>query len=292
MIQSAAVCATLVPMLLVAYAFLGSVLTPRWSRILLGVQALLVILMILLPGPAHTCVISIFASVVLPVAFYADDLRARLLAAALLLVSVRTAEMVGSSVWMLATGGASAQSIASSWANYPAHAASALFAALVMGLLLWVFARQFALVRAALHGHVMTLVAFLVVQSAALLVLGNAILRDAPDNAGLICSAAFVCLLCVIVDAGMLRVAGRLRVRDEELRRARELGHEIEELARRAQREMDAMSQTAMLRHDVRNHLQVLRSLLEEDDAEATEYVRSLARAWASGKGRSGERHA
>lgn len=87
----------------------------------------------------------------------------------------------------------------------------------------------------------------------------------------------------------MFRMAGRLRVREEELRRARELGEEVDLLAGRAQRELEAMSETAMLRHDARNHLQVLRSLLEGDGAEgrvaeAAEYARTLARAWSSGE--------
>lgn len=173
MIQNACVCGALVPMLLVAYAFLGRTLTPRWPRVLRVVQMLLVLLMVLVVGPEHTRVISIFAGAVLPLVLYAGDLRDRLLVAALLLASVRTAEMTGTSAWMLLTGGASAQSIAASWANYPAHVASALFAALVMALLLWAFARQLGAVRAGLHGRVMALVGLLAVQSASLLVPGQ-----------------------------------------------------------------------------------------------------------------------
>lgn len=293
MIQNACVCGALVPMLLVAYAFLGRTLTPRWPRVLRVVQMLLVLLMVLVVGPEHTRVISIFAGAVLPLVLYAGDLRDRLLVAALLLTSVRTAEMTATSAWMLLTGGASAQSIAASWANYPAHVASALFAALVMALLLWAFARQLSAVRAGLHGRVMALVGLLAVQSASLLVLGNAILRDAPAEPRLYPMASAVCLLCVLADVELLRVAGRLRVREEELARARQLGAAVDELADRARREMEAVSEVAMLRHDVRNHLQVLRSLVEcGDEDEAIEYARTLAQAWRSGEKDGGGRDA
>lgn len=293
MIQNACVCGALVPMLLVAYAFLGRTLVPRWPRVLSVVQILLVLLMVLVVGPEHTRVISIFAGAVLPLVLYAGDLRDRLLVAALLLTSVRTAEMTGTSAWMLLTGGTSAQSIAASWANYPAHVASALFAALVMALLLWVFLRQLSAVRAGLHGRVMALVGLLVVQSASLLVLGNAILRDAPAEPRLYPMASAVCLLCVLADVELLRVAGRLRVREEELARARQLGAAVDELADRARREMEAVSEVAMLRHDVRNHLQVLRSLVEGgDEDEAIEYARTLAQVWRSGEKDGGGRDA
>lgn len=293
MIQSACVCGALVPMLLVAYAFLGRTLAPRWPRVLRVVQMLLVLLMVLVVGPEHTRVISIFAGAVLPLVLYAGDLRDRLLVAALLLTSVRTAEMTGTSAWMLLTRGASAQSIAASWANYPAHVASALFAALVMALLLWAFARQLGAVRAGLHGRVMALVGLLAVQSASLLVLGNAILRDAPAEPRLYPMASTVCLLCVLADVELLRVAGRLRVREEELARARQLGAAVDELADRARREMEAVSEVAMLRHDVRNHLQVLRSLVEGgDEDEAIEYARTLAQVWRSGEKDGGGRDA
>lgn len=293
MIQNACVCGALVPMLLVAYAFLGRTLTPRRPRVLRVVQMLLVLLMVLVIGPEHTRVISIFAGAVLPLVLYAGDLRDRLLVAALLLTSVRTAEMTGTSAWMLLTSGASAQSIAASWANYPAHVASALFAALVMALLLWAFARQLGAVRAGLHGRVMALVGLLAVQSASLLVLGNAILRDAPAEPRLYPMASTVCLLCVLADVELLRVAGRLRVREEELARARQLGAAVDELADRARREMEAVSEVAMLRHDVRNHLQVLRSLVEGgDEDEAIEYARTLAQVWRSGEKDGGGRDA
>lgn len=293
MIQNACVCGALVPMLLVAYAFLGRTLAPRWPRVLRVVQMLLVLLMVLVVGPEHTRVISIFAGAVLPLVLYAGDLRDRLLVAALLLTSVRTAEMTGTSAWMLLTRGASAQSIAASWANYPAHVASALFAALVMALLLWAFARQLGAVRAGLHGRVMALVGLLAVQSASLLVLGNAILRDAPAEPRLYPMASAVCLLCVLADVELLRVAGRLRVREEELARARQLGAAVDELADRARREMEAVSEVAMLRHDVRNHLQVLRSLVEGgDEDEAIEYARTLAQVWRSGEKDGGGRDA
>ena len=293
MIQSFCVCGALVPMLLVAYVFLDHALTPRWPRVLRVVQVLLVLLMVLVQGDAHTRAISIFAGMVMPIALYAGRVRDRVLVASLLMTSVRAAEMVGTAVWMLLTGGAPTQSIGASWASYPVHVLSSLVAALILAVLLWAFARQLGYVRASLRGHAMALVGFLATQSAALLVLGYAILRGSPDNALLIVMAAAVCLLCVAADVEAFRVAGRLRVRDEELSRSRELGEAVDMLAERARSEISAMSEAAMLRHDVRNHLQVLRSLVEAgDDAEAAEYALSLSRAWRSGEREGGERDA
>lgn len=291
MFQSVCVCGVLVPMLLVAYAFLDHILTPRWPRVLSVVQVVLVLQMVLVVGAAHTRVTSIVASVALPVLLYADDLRDRVLAASLLLISVRAVEMVGTSVWMLLTGGAAAQSVAVSWASYPAHVASSLLAALVMSLLLRAFVRQLGPVRAGLGGRTRTLVGFLGTQAVALLVLGNAILRDAPGEVSLIAAATAVCLLCALADVEMFRMMGRLRVREGELARARELGLAVNELADRARREMEALSEAAMLRHDVRNHLQVLCTLVERgDEAEATGYARGLVRAWGPGGRGDGDR--
>lgn len=280
-------------MLLVAYAFLDRVLTLRWPRVLRVVQVATVLQMVLVMGEAHTRITSMLVSLVVPLVLYAGDLRDRLLVTSTLLISVRTAEMVGTSAWMLLTGGASAQSIGASWANYPAHVASALLAALVMGLLLWAFARQLDAVRAGLRGRVMVLVGFLLTQSVALLVLGNAIMRDSPADAPLFWAGAATCLLCVLADVEACRVAGRLRVREEELARARELGDAVDGLAERARLEMEVMSQTAMLRHDIRNHIQVLSALVEEgSEDEAAEYARTLARAWSSGEKDGGGRDA
>lgn len=285
MVQSVCVCSALVPMILVAYAFLDHALAPRWPRVLRVVQVAVVLQMVLVPGELHTRITSMLMGTAFPMIFYAGDLRGRLLTTSLLLVSIRTSEMMGVSAWMFLTGDASSQSIVASWANYPAHVASSLFAAAVLGALLWAFARQLESVRARLRGRVMALVGFLAAQAAALLFLGNAVMRDSPANAPLFWATAAVCLLCVLADIEAFRVAGRLREREEGLRRARELGAAVDELAERARREMEAMSQTAMLRHDARNHVQVLRALIDGgDEAEALEYARELARSWRSGE--------
>lgn len=282
----------LLPMILVAFAFYGSLLTPRWPRALRLVQVVVLVQMVLIVPEDHTRLTSGFVGL-MPLIFYAGDLRYRLLICSVLLTTVKAAEMIAVSLWMLLAGGASSQSVASSWAHYPAHVTSALFAAAVMALLLWAFERQIGIVREHLGGRVLSIVGLLAAQSAMLYALGDSLMRDSPADAPLFWAASALCLLCVAADIGMFRVAGRLRARETELRRARELGAAVDELARRASLEMEAEAETAMLRHDARNHVQVLRSLIEgKDEGEARDYARSLAATWGAGEKGGGGRRA
>ena len=287
MVPYLCVYSTLLPMILVSFVFYGRLLTPRWPRFLLLVQVLVLVQMVLVVPEDHTRLTSGFVGL-MPLIFYMEDLRYRLLICSVLLTTVKAAEMTSVSLWMLLTGGASSQSVAASWAHYPEHLISALFATAVMALLLWAFERQIGVVREYLGARVMSIVGLLAAQSAMLYALGNSIMRDSPADAPLFWLASVLCLLCVAADIGVFRVAGRLRAREEELRRAHELSAVVDELARRASLEMEAEAETAMLRHDARNHVQVLRSLIEGgDEGEARDYARSLAAAWDLGeKGR------
>ena len=159
--------AAFLPQLLIAYAFLDRALTPRWGAALRVTQAAVAVLLVLPVGDTSTVGTALFVGVAMPLVFYKDDVRFRLLVAALLTVVTSVSEFSGIAFWMIATGRAESNSVVESLAHYPAHVASSLLCAAVSALALWVFLRQLAVVRARLHGRELTLVGFLVLQAAA-----------------------------------------------------------------------------------------------------------------------------
>lgn len=279
----AQVYAAFLPQLLIAYAFLDRALTPRWGAVLRVTQAAVAVLLVLPVGDTSTVGTALFVGVAMPLVFYKDDVRFRLLVAALLTVVTSVSEFSGIAVWMVATGRAESNSVVESLAHYPAHVASSLLCAAVSALALWVFLRQLAVVRARLHGRELTLVGFLVLQAASINLFGKAIMLGLPDDAPLFWGAAVLGLLCLAADVEVLRAVGRLRLRELETRRVARMSRAVEELSAGARREMDALEEVAMLRHDARNHLQVLTSLIERGQrGEAASYARALSAALSS----------
>lgn len=275
--------AAFLPQLLIAYAFLDRALTPRWGAALRVTQAAVAVLLVLPVGDTSTVGTALFVGVAMPLVFYKDDVRFRLLVAALLTVVTSVSEFSGIAVWMVATGWAESNSVVESLAHYPAHVASSLLCAAVSALALWVFLRQLAVVRARLHGRELTLVGFLVLQAASINLFGKAIMLGLPDDAPLFWGAAVLGLLCLAADVEVLRAVGRLRLRELEARRVARMSRAVEELSAGARREMDALEEVAMLRHDARNHLQVLTSLIERGQrGEAASYARALSAALSS----------
>lgn len=279
----AQVYAAFLPQLLIAYAFLDRALTPRWGAALRVTQAAVAVLLVLPVGDTSTVGTALFVGVAMPLVFYKDDVRFRLLVAALLTVVTSVSEFSGIAVWMVATGWAESNSVVESLAHYPAHVASSLLCAAVSALALWVFLRQLAVVRARLHGRELTLVGFLVLQAASINLFGKAIMLGLPDDAPLFWGAAVLGLLCLAADVEVLRAVGRLRLRELEARRVARMSRAVEELSAGARREMDALEEVAMLRHDARNHLQVLTSLIERGQrGEAASYARALSATLSS----------
>lgn len=275
--------AAFLPQLLIAYAFLDRALTPRWGAALRVTQAAVAALLVLPVGDTSTVGTVLFVGVAMPLVFYKDDVRFRLLVAALLTVVTSVSEFSGIAVWMVATGRAESNSVVESLAHYPAHVASSLLCAAVSALALWVFLRQLAVVRARLHGRELTLVGFLVLQAASINLFGKAIMLGLPDDAPLFWGAAVLGLLCLAADVEVLRAVGRLRLRELEARRVARMSRAVEELSAGARREMDALEEVAMLRHDARNHLQVLTSLIERGQrGEAASYARALSATLSS----------
>lgn len=275
--------AAFLPQLLIAYAFLDRALTPRWGAALRVTQAAVAVLLVLPVGDTSTVGTTLFVGVAMPLVFYKDDVRFRLLVAALLTVVTSVSEFSGIAFWMIATGRAESNSVVESLAHYPAHVASSLLCAAVSALALWVFLRQLAVARARLHGRELTLVGFLVLQAASINLFGKAIMLGLPDDAPLFWGAAALGLLCLAADVEVLRAVGRLRLRELEARRVARMSRAVEELSAGARREMDALEEVAMLRHDARNHLQVLTSLIERGQrGEAASYARALSAALLS----------
>lgn len=279
----AQVYAAFLPQLLIAYAFLDRALTPRWGAALRVTQVAVAALLVLPVGDTSTVGTALFVGVAMPLVFYKDDVRFRLLVAALLTVVTSVSEFSGIAVWMVATGWAESNSVVESLAHYPAHVASSLFCAAVSALALWVFLRQLAVVRARLHGRELTLVGFLVLQAASINLFGKAIMLGSPDDAPIFWGAAVLGLLCLAADVEVLRAVGRLRLRELEARRVARMSWAVEELSAGARREMGALEEVAMLRHDARNHLQVLTSLIERGQrGEAASYARALSATLSS----------
>lgn len=275
--------AAFLPQLLIAYAFLDRALTPRWGAALRVTQAAVAALLVLPVGDTSTVGTALFVGVAMPLVFYKDDVRFRLLVTALLTVVTSVSEFSGIAFWMIATGRAESNSVAESLAHYPAHVASSLLCAAVSALALWVFLRQLAVVRARLHGRELTLVGFLVLQAASINLFGKAIMLGLPDDAPLFWGAAVLGLLCLAADVEVLRAVGRLRLRELEVRRVARMSRAVEELSAGARREMGALEEVAMLRHDARNHLQVLTSLIERGQrGEAASYARALSATLSS----------
>ena len=123
----------------------------------------------------------------------------------------------------------------------------------------------------------------LVLQAASINLFGKAIMLGLPDDAPLFWGAAVLGLLCLAADVEVLRAVGRLRLRELEARRVARMSRAVEELSAGARREMDALEEVAMLRHDARNHLQVLTSLIERGQrGEAASYARALSATLSS----------
>lgn len=271
------------PQLVVAYAFLERALTPRWPVVLRVAQVAAAVLMVLPVGDTTTMGTVLLVGAVMPLVLYGGDVRLRLLVTSLLVTATQASDLVGIAFWMIATGGAESASVAASLAHYPAHVASSLLSAVVSALVLWAFQRQLLSVRAGIRGHEARLVAFLLMQALSLDLLGRGCMFHSPSDAPLFWGAAILGSVFLAADVEVLRAMGRLRAREADARRVERMSRAVEELSAGAQREVDALAEVSMLRHDVRNHLQVLRALVDQgEDVEAAAYARTLAEEWST----------
>lgn len=283
--------AAFLPQLVAAYVFLERTLTPRWPVALRVAQVAAAVLMVLPVGDTTTTGTVLFVGVVMPLLFYGDDIRMRLLVTSLLVTVTQASSLAGIALWMIAAGGAESSSVAASLAHYPAHVVSSLLSAAVSALVLWAFQRQLSSVRAGIRGHEARLVAFLLMQALSLDQLGRGIMFHSPSDAPLFWGAATLGVAFLAADVEALRAMGRLRVREAEERRVERMSRAVEELSAGMQREVDALAEVSMLRHDIRNHLQVLETLVDQgESSEAAAYARTLAAGW-TGSSEQGARH-
>ena len=88
-----------------------------------------------------------------------------------------------------------------------------------------------------------------------------------PDSAYLWFAA--LCALCVVVDAAFFRVLDRSIQAQADRVRADLLQDSIDQELERSERLMQDIEETARLRHDLANHLSVVRALCDEGDRDA-----------------------
>lgn len=271
------------PQLIVAYVFLGRALTPRWPVALRVAQVAAAVLMLLPVGDTTTAGTVLFVGVIMPLLLYGGDVRMRLLVASLLVTVTQASSLAGIALWMIATGGAESASVAASMTHYPAHVVSSLLSAAVSTFVLWEFQRQLSFVRVSIRGHEARLVTFLLMQALSLDLLGRGIMLRSPSDAPLFWGAAALGGAFLAADVEVLRAMGRLRTREAEERRVERMSRAVEELSVGARREVEALAEVSMLRHDIRNHLQVLKALVDQGEAaEAAVYARTLAAGWSA----------
>ena len=274
----ALVYAAFLPLLAASYWFLDRMLVPRSRLAVRAVQAAVAIFSLLPVGDSTTIVTNVVICLVMPFALYRGGLRDRALVSMLSASAATTAELMGLSVWMLLTGGLPTVSWEVSWAHYLAHAASSLFSAVVLFAVLAAFSRQLGYARETLTGHA-PLIALLGAQSVALFILSKAAMVEASSDASLYWGLTVLCALCLVADVEVFRAAGRLRVIQDEERRAAELSRSLDELSERTREEIGALTEAAILRHDARNNLALVRSLVERGElVEAARLARGLAR--------------
>lgn len=88
--------------------------------------------------------------------------------------------------------------------------------------------------------------------------------------------------LCVIADSLALRSFGLLRKREEDRLRLERVQQSIAELEAHCAEELAALGECAMLRHDLRNHEQVIAALVNQGKlGEASTYARGLVDEWS-----------
>ena len=282
--------APFVPMALVACVFIEHVLTPRNVVLLRVLQAAALLEMVTPLGDDTTLLAIVILGVVLPLTCYKGRREERALVSALVVTAVAVSEILAISFWKIVSDGASIGSVATSWEHYPAHVASSLLGAVVLGVVLRAFFRQLPDVLACLRERRWALPAFLVTQSVALITLSVAIVLGTAGSSSLVWACSGLCALSLVADVEVFRAAGRLRVRQEDLRRARLYEQYVERIAVRTRDEVDAMAEVAMLRHDLRSHVAVLRALLASGEVcEAQRYAREVARGCAGAQKRPGE---
>lgn len=276
------VTASFLPYLLVTYAFFESALRPRGGALLRAAQLALFLAILLMPPtvPWHWTQFLLVAAIV--IAGYKDTPSRKILASSLLLVGHLFGEVVAVFFWLFLTGGAATASVETSMAMYGAHLLSCLIGACFSLFATRMLAQQLKHLDERLRSNELWLSGAVVMQSSTFLFLRSTYFDSSPQSTVLLWFSMLGYALCVIADSLALHSFGLLRKREEDRLRLERAQQSITELEAHCAEELAALGECAMLRHDLRNHEQVMAALIGQGKLEeASAYAHGLVDEWS-----------
>lgn len=274
--------ASFLPYLLVAYAFFESALKPRGGAWLRAAQLALFLAILLMPPtvPWHWAQFLLIATIV--ITGYQDTPSRKVLASSLLLVGHLFGEVVAVFFWLFLTGGAATASVKTSMAMYGSHLLSCLIGACFSLFATRMLAQQLKHLDEHLRRNEFWLSGAVVMQSSTFLFLQSTYFDSSPQSTTLLWFSMLGYALCVIADSLALRSFGLLRKREEDRLRLERVQQSIAGLEAHCAEELAALGECAMLRHDLRNHEQVIAVLINQGRLEeASAYARGLVDEWS-----------
>lgn len=274
--------ASFLPYLLVVYAFFESALKPRGGAWLRAAQLALFLAILLMPPtvPWHWAQFLLIATIV--ITGYQDTPSRKVLASSLLLVGHLFGEVVAVFFWLFLTGGAATASVETSMAMYGSHLLSCLIGACFSLLATRMLAQQLKHLDEHLRRNEFWLSGAVVMQSSTFLFLRSTYFDSSPQSTTLLWFSMLGYALCVVADSLALRSFGLLRKREEDRLRLERVQQSIAELEAHCAEELAALGECAMLRHDLRNHEQVIAVLINQGRLEeASAYARGLVDEWS-----------
>lgn len=274
--------ASFLPYLLVAYAFFESALKPRGGAWLRAAQLALFLAILLMPPtvPWHWAQFLLIATIV--ITGYQDTPSRKVLASSLLLVGHLFGEVVAVFFWLFLTGGAATASVKTSMAMYGSHLLSCLIGACFSLFATRMLAQQLKHLDEHLRRNEFWLSGAVVMQSSTFLFLRSTYFDSSPQSTTLLWFSMLGYALCVIADSLALRSFGLLRKREEDRLRLERVQQSIAGLEAHCAEELAALGECAMLRHDLRNHEQVIAVLINQGRLEeASAYARGLVDEWS-----------
>lgn len=270
------------PYLLVAYAFFESALKPRGGAWLRAAQLVLFLAILLIPPtvPWNWAQFLLIATIV--ITGYQDTPSRKVLASSLLMVGHLFGEVVAVFFWLFLTGGAATASVETSMAMYGSHLLSCLIGACFSLFATRMLAQQLKHLDEHLRRNEFWLSGAVVMQSSTFLFLRSTYFDSSPQSTTLLWFSMLGYALCVIADSLALRSFGLLRKREEDRLRLELVQQSIAELEAHCAEELAALGECAMLRHDLRNHEQVIAVLINQGRLEeASAYARGLIDEWS-----------
>ncbi len=270
------------PYLLVAYAFFESALKPRGGAWLRAAQLVLFLAILLIPPtvPWNWAQFLLIATIV--ITGYQDTPSRKVLASSLLMVGHLFGEVVAVFFWLFLTGGAATASVETSMAMYGSHLLSCLIGACFSLFATRMLAQQLKHLDEHLRRNEFWLSGAVVMQSSTFLFLRSTYFDSSPQSTTLLWFSMLGYALCVIADSLALRSFGLLRKREEDRLRLELVQQSIAELEAHCAEELAALGECAMLRHDLRNHEQVIAVLINQGRLEeASAYARGLVDEWS-----------